>query len=156
RKHLARTRAAMEIRSSFQRSLPVPPAAVSALLDDLQLMLGDHYRLELELTGGGMSRLFLATDTGLDRTVVVKLLPPDMVSEQSTARFKREVDVTAHLQHPNILPVLGAGGRDGILYYIMPFVEGESLRQRLARGERFSFAAALRLLREMADALAYA
>ena len=104
-----------------------------------------------------MSRLVVATDTSaFGRLVVVKVLPPELVSPQSTARFKREVDVTAHLQHPNILPVLGAGVREGLLYYIMPYVEGESLRRRLERGERYQVPAALRLLREVADALAYA
>ncbi len=104
-----------------------------------------------------MSRLVLATDTSaFDRLVVIKVLPPDMVSPQATARFKREVDVTAHLQHPNILPVLGAGVREGLLYYIMPYIEGESLRQRLERGTRYSVVGALRLLREIADAIAYA
>ncbi len=123
----------------------------------LQTALGDAYVIQRELPAGGMSRLVLATDTSaFGRPVVIKVLPPDMVSPQATARFKREVDVTAHLQHPNILPVLGAGTREGLLYYIMPYVEGESLRRRLERGERYSVVAALRLLREIADAIAYA
>ena len=123
----------------------------------LQSVLGDAYIIQRELPAGGMSRLVLATDTSaFGRSVVIKVLPPDMVSPQSTARFRREVDVTAHLQHPNILPVLGAGVREGLLYYIMPFVEGESLRRRLERGDRYSVIAGLRLLREIADAIAYA
>ncbi len=82
-----------------------------------------------------MSRLILALETSAyDRLAVIKDLPPDVVSPQSTARFNREVDVAAHLQHPNILPILGAGVRGALLYYIMPFVEGESLRRRLERG----------------------
>ncbi|MEO6446187.1 MAG: protein kinase [Gemmatimonadaceae bacterium] len=127
------------------------------LLATLQSALGDAYRIERELPAGGMSRLVVATDTSaFGRLVVVKVLPPEMVSPQSTARFKREVDVTAHLQHPHVLPVLGAGVREGLLYYIMPYVEGESLRGRLERGDRYPLAGALRLLREVADALAYA
>ena len=133
------------------------PPPVADLLETLQLALGDAYHIERELPAGGMSRLVVATDTSaFGRLVVVKVLPPELVSPQSTARFKREVDVTAHLQHPNILPVLGAGVREGLLYYIMPYVEGESLRRRLERGERYQVPAALRLLREVADALAYA
>lgn len=134
-----------------------PPSAVDDIVAALQTALGDAYVIQRELPAGGMSRLVLATDTSaFGRPVVIKVLPPDMVSTQSTARFKREVDVTAHLQHPNILPVLGAGAREGLLYYIMPYVEGESLRRRMERGERYSVVAALRLLREIADAIAYA
>ncbi len=134
-----------------------PPASGDDIVAALQTALGDAYVIQRELPAGGMSRLVLATDTSaFGRPVVIKVLPPDMVSPQATARFKREVDVTAHLQHPNILPVLGAGAREGLLYYIMPYVEGESLRRRLERGERYSVVAALRLLREIADAIAYA
>ena len=108
-------------------------------------MLGDAYRVERELPPGGMSRLFLATERSLDRQVVVKVLPPELASEVSAARFQREVALAAHLQHPHILPVLSAGSRDGLLYYITPFVDGESLRQRLDRETKLPVATAVRI-----------
>ena len=125
------------------------------LYEQLQHALGERYTLERELTPGGMSRLFLATEPALERQVVVKLLPPDIESEVSAERFRREMLVTARLQHPHILPVLDAGARDGLLFYVMPHVPGESLRARLERG-RLPVAEATRILREIADALACA
>ena len=128
----------------------------TALRDQLQQALGDRYALERELAPGGMSRLFLATEPALQRQVVVKLLPPEAASEVSAERFRREMLVTARLQHPHILPVLDAGARDGLLYYVMPYVRGESLRALLERENRLSIAEAVRVLREVADALACA
>jgi eukaryotic-like serine/threonine-protein kinase len=124
--------------------------------DRLQAVLGDAYAVERELGAGGMSRLFLATERSLDRRVVVKLLPPELASEVSAGRFVREVQVTASLTHPHVLPVLAAGGRDGLLYYVMPYVEGESLRQRLRRERQLPIRDAIQLLREIGDALAHA
>ena len=118
--------------------------------------MGDAYRLERELGRGGMSRLFLATEASLSRQVVVKVLPPDFTSLVSTERFKQEIEVAAHLQHPNILPVLTAGTRGDLLYYIIPYVPGESLRHRLTREGRLPIPDAIGILREIADALAYA
>src|SRR5256712_6719843 len=126
------------------------------LLARLQAALGDTYRIEKELGGGGMSRLFLATEASLHRQVVIKLLPPEFTSEVSAARFKQEIELAAHLQHPNILPVLTAGARDDLLFYVMPFVPGESLRHRLTREGRLPVADAVRILHEIADALAQA
>jgi eukaryotic-like serine/threonine-protein kinase len=122
----------------------------------VQSVLGDAFHVERELPPGGMSRLFLATERSLDRRVVVKVLPPELASEVSAARFQREVTLAAHLQHPHILPVLSAGSRDGLLYYITPYVEGESLRQRLDREPKLPVATAIRILTETADALARA
>jgi serine/threonine-protein kinase len=102
----------------------------------LERALSTSYVLERELGGGGMSRLFLATDRALGRPVVIKLLPRERTSELSTARFQREIALAAQLQHPHILPVLGAGARDGLLYYVVPYVPGESLRRRLERERR--------------------
>ena len=124
--------------------------------DQLQRILGDAYVIERELAPGGMSRLFLASEQSLDRQVVIKILPPELASEVSAARFQREIMLTAHLQHPHILPILSAGARDGLLYYITPFVAGESLRHRLARESQLSIDDALSILRELADALAFA
>jgi len=122
----------------------------------VQAALGDAYRLERELGGGGMSRLFLAMEASLNRQVVIKLLPPELSSEVSAARFKQEMEFAASLQHPHILPILAAGAREGLLYYIMPFVAGESLRGRLEREGQLSVEDATRLLSEVADALAFA
>ncbi len=126
------------------------------LLARLQRAVGDAFRVEKELGGGGMSRLFLATEASLHRPVVIKLLPPELTSEVSSARFKQEIELAAHLQHPNILPVLTAGAKDDLLFYVMPFVSGESLRHRLTREGQLPVADAVRILHEIADALAYA
>jgi serine/threonine-protein kinase len=129
---------------------------VSDLLNELQAAVGDAYRVERELARGGMSQLFLATEASLNRRVVIKLLPPEMVSEVSAARFKREIAVAAQLQHPNVLPVLSAGASEGLIFYVMPFVEGESLRHRLQAESQLSIEFATQMLTEVADALAYA
>ena len=128
----------------------------SVLQDQLQLALGESYRIERELAAGGMSRLFLAAERSLQRPVVVKLLPPELSSEVSAERFRREMLLAARLQHPHILPVLSAGAREGLLFYVMPYVQGESLRARLAREGRLAIGDAVRILRDMADALACA
>ncbi|MFN2397031.1 MAG: protein kinase [Gemmatimonadaceae bacterium] len=122
----------------------------------LEAVLGDAYRLEREIAGGGMSRLFLATEASLERKVVIKVLPPDITSDVSAARFQRETLVAAQLQHPHILPVLSSGARNGLYYYVMPYVPGESLRHRLEREGKLSVHDAICILREVADALAYA
>jgi serine/threonine-protein kinase len=129
---------------------------VSQLQDRLQHALGDAYRIERELGGGGMSRVFLAVEQSLNRHVVIKLLMPELTSEASTARFKRELELTALLQHPHILPVLGTGARDGLLYYVMPYVEGESLRHRMQRAGRLPVRDVVGILSELLGALAYA
>ncbi len=131
-------------------------AGMGDLLARLQQALGDVFRIEKELGGGGMSRLFLATETSLHRQVVIKLLPPEYASDVSAARFQQEIQVAAQLQHPNILPVLSAGARDDLLFYVMPFVSGESLRHRLTRDGTLPVADAVRILHEVADALAHA
>lgn len=129
---------------------------VNTLQDQLQAVLGDSYSVEQELAPGGMSRLFLATERTLNRKVVVKLLPPELASELSAQRFQREMLLTAKLQHPHILPVLTAGARGAFLYYVMPYVRGESLRWRLDHEGRLPIVEALGLLRELAEALAFA
>ncbi|MGH7694266.1 MAG: protein kinase domain-containing protein, partial [Gemmatimonadaceae bacterium] len=103
------------------------------LLEYLNQTLGDAYTLERELGGGGMSRVFLAEERALGRRVVVKVLSPDLLAGVNRERFKREVQLTARLQHPHIVPILRSGEVDGIPYYMMPFEEGESLRVHLAR-----------------------
>jgi len=121
----------------------------------LQATLGAAYTIERELGGGGMSRVFVATDTRLGRRVVVKVLAPDLVASVSAERFEREIRLAARLQHPHIVPLLSAGDVGGIPYYTMPFVEGASLRDRLATGP-LPYAEAQSILRDVARALAYA
>jgi serine/threonine protein kinase len=128
----------------------------TALQDRLQNTLGKAYEIERELAPGGMSRLFLANERALDRQVVVKLLPPDLVTESSAQRFQREMLVTARLQHAHILPVLTAGAGDGLLYYVTPYVAGDSLRQQLVMNGPLAIGDALDLLSEVAEALAFA
>lgn len=127
-----------------------------SLREQLQETLGATYVLEQELGGGGMSRVFVATETALGRRVVVKVLPEEMVGQLSLERFKREISIAARLQHPHIVPLLAAGEVGTLPYFTMPYVEGESLRARLARQGELPLADAVRMLREIASALAYA
>ncbi|MBC8087686.1 MAG: serine/threonine protein kinase [Phycisphaerae bacterium] len=121
----------------------------------LQTALGSAYTIERELGGGGMSRVFVARDHGLSRQVVVKLLPPSMAERVSIERFKREILMLAGLQHPHIVPILSAADCEGLPYFIMPFVQGESLRARLLRGP-MSVREAVGIMRDVARALMYA
>jgi serine/threonine-protein kinase len=125
--------------------------------DCLQQALGTAYTIERELGGGGMSRVFLASEAALGRSVVVKVLRPDLAEALSGERFKREVRLAARLQHPHIVPLLAAGSMEnGVLFYTMPFVEGESLRERVAREGALPLTETVRILSEVAGALAYA
>jgi tetratricopeptide (TPR) repeat protein len=126
------------------------------LLSELQTAVGDTYVVDRELAPGGMSRLFLATDRALDRQVVIKLLPPELANDATAERFQREMLVTAKLQHAHILPVLSAGAHGRLLYYLTPFVAGDSLRHRLARRDGLRIDETVRLLSEIADGLAFA
>jgi serine/threonine-protein kinase len=124
--------------------------------DQLQTTLGAAYRLDRELGGGGMSRVFVAEETVLSRTVVIKLLSPELAEGLNVERFRREIQVAARLQHPHIVPLLTAGESGGLPYFTMPFIQGESLRQRLVTSGEFPVSEAVRVLREVASALAYA
>ncbi len=137
----------------------LPAARSPDLTDDLRARLdsslGTTYSIQREL-GGGMSRVFVATESSLNRPVVLKVLPPDLAQMLSTDRFRREIEVSARLQHPHIVPLLTAGVADGLLYYTMPLIEGESLRARLEKSGELPAEEARRLLRDVADALVYA
>jgi serine/threonine-protein kinase len=122
----------------------------------LQAALGDSYAIERELGGGGMSRVFVAREHALGRTVVIKVLLPVLAASISAERFAREVRVVAALQHPNVAPLFRAGEAGGLPYYVMPYVRGESLRARLTREGRLPTADALSVLRDVARALAFA
>jgi TolB-like protein/Flp pilus assembly protein TadD len=126
------------------------------LRDRLQAALGASYRVESELGGGGMSRVFVAEEVELGRRVVVKVLPPEMAAGVNAERFRREIQLAAQLQHPHIVPLLHAARLDDLVYYTMPLVEGESLRVRLTRVGELPIPDAARILRDVADALAYA
>ncbi len=128
---------------------------MAELLPRVQQALSGSHTIERELGGGGMSRVFVADEHRLSRKVVVKLLSPELGAALSTTRFEREIRVAASLQQANIVPVLSAGDIEGLPYYIMPFVEGESLRARLGRGP-LSIAEAVSILRDVSRALAYA
>jgi Tol biopolymer transport system component len=129
---------------------------MAELIDRLQATLGDGYRIKSELGGGGMSRVFVAEEVDLGRPVVIKVLPPDLAAGLNVDRFRREIQMAARLQHPHIVPVLSAGAKDGLLYYTMPLIQGESLRARLSRAGELPVNEASRILREVADALEYA
>jgi serine/threonine-protein kinase len=126
------------------------------LRDQLQVTLGAAYAVERELGAGGMSRVFVALETALGRKVVVKVLPPELAGGIDIERFHREVQLAAQLRHPHIVPLLTAGEGGGLLYYTMPYVEGASLRAYLDRQGELPVGEAVKLLREVADALCYA
>jgi len=128
----------------------------SELTERVKSGLGSSYRIERELGGGGMSYVFVAEETALARRVAIKVLRQDLSAEISTERFKREILFAARLQHPHIVPVLTAGEIAGLPYYTMPFVEGESLVNRLARESPLPVQEGVRLLAGVARALAYA
>ena len=125
------------------------------LREQLQATLSGSYTLERELGGGGMSRVFVAEELRLRRKVVVKVLSPELAQGISVERFEREIQTAAALQQANIVPVLSAGDTNGLPFYTMPFVEGESLRARLARGP-LAVTEAIGILRDVTRALAYA
>ncbi len=122
----------------------------------LQATLGAAYRIEKELGGGGMSRVFVAEETKLGRHVVLKVLPPELAAGVNSDRFRREIQLAASLQHPHIVPLLTADSVDNLLFYVMPLIEGESLRAKLAREGALPFAEVVRILRDVTDALACA
>jgi eukaryotic-like serine/threonine-protein kinase len=129
---------------------------LTELAERLQAALGQAYTIERELGGGGMSRVFIATETGLGRRVVIKVLPPELAAGLSIDRFRREIQLAASLQHPHIVPLLAASAAEGVLYYTMPLIEGESLRTRIARVGELPIGEAIRILRDVVDALACA
>src|SRR5687768_8973414 len=126
------------------------------LSERLATILGDELEIERELGGGGMSRVFVAFDRPLNRRVVVKVLPDEIATAISRERFRREILTSATLQHPNIVPVISAGDRGGLIHFIMPFVDGESLRGRLQREGTLSPVSVVSIMRDVARALAYA
>ncbi|MFL5614508.1 MAG: protein kinase domain-containing protein [Gemmatimonadaceae bacterium] len=132
-------------------------AVASALLEELREALREHYAVESEVGRGGMATVFLAEDLKHGRRVAIKVLSPELSSSMDGDRFKREIQIAARLSHPHILPVFDSGqAANGLLYYVMPFVEGESLRGRLKRETQLSIEDAITISCEVADALSYA
>jgi tetratricopeptide (TPR) repeat protein/tRNA A-37 threonylcarbamoyl transferase component Bud32 len=130
---------------------------MSELRDRLQASLGDSYRIERELGGGGMSRVFVAEDVSLGRRVALKVLPPELAGPMNADRFRREILLAAKLQDPHIVAVLSAGQtEDGTPYYTMPLVDGESLRACLGRRGAMPISDIVPILKDVAKALAYA
>jgi TolB-like protein/tRNA A-37 threonylcarbamoyl transferase component Bud32 len=129
---------------------------MNQISERLLAALGSSYTIERELTGGGMARVFVAEDSDLGRKVVIKILPPDLAASVSAERFRREILTVARLQHPHIVPVLKAGDLDGLPYFVMPYVDGESLDIRLRRTRTVSVREALGILKDVARALAFA
>src|SRR2546429_461216 len=124
--------------------------------DRLCAALADHYAIERELGHGGMAIVYLARDVKHDRPVALKVLRPELAASLGTERFLREINLAARLTHPHILPLHHSGEAAGFLYYVMPYVEGESLRDRLTRERQLPLEDAVQIGREVADALSYA
>jgi serine/threonine-protein kinase len=122
----------------------------------LSTSLHDRYRIERELGQGGMATVYLAQDVKHDRKVAIKVLRPELAAVIGAERFLREIKTIATLQHPHILGLIDSGEVNGTAYYVMPFVEGESLRDRLAREKMLPVADAVRIATEVASALDYA
>jgi TolB-like protein/tRNA A-37 threonylcarbamoyl transferase component Bud32 len=133
-----------------------PNAASSGLTERVSAALADTYAFERELEGGGMSRVFVAEDRNLGRKVVVKVLPPELAAGVSGERFRREILTVARLQHPHIVTVLRTGEVDGLPYFVMPYVEGESLAVRIARKKTLGVRETVGIVKDVARALAFA
>ncbi len=127
-----------------------------SFIDQLATALADRYRIEGELGRGGMATVFLADDLKHGRKVAVKVMHPELAAAIGQDRFLREIEIAARLSHPHILPLFDSGAAAGHLYYVMPFVAGESLRARIDRERQLSLEEALRLAREISGALAHA
>src|SRR5881397_2382350 len=129
------------------------------LIDPLarvQAALAGRYTIERELGRGGMATVYLAQDRKHHRQVAIKVLKPELAAALGPERFLREIDTAARLNHPHILPLHDSGEAEGFLFYVMPYVEGESLRDRLSHEKQLPLGNALQIAREVADALSYA
>ncbi|MEQ1693098.1 MAG: serine/threonine-protein kinase [Gemmatimonas sp.] len=119
----------------------------------LAAALADRYRLEREIGQGGMATVYLAHDLRHDRQVAIKVVHPDLAATLGPERFLAEIKTTAKLQHPHILPLLDSGEAGGVLYYVMPFVAGESLRDRLTREQQLPIDEAVRIAHQVVQAM---
>jgi len=146
----------MVTRSDHTGPLAFREYPVSDFQARLQRALDGEFLIERELGGAGMSRVFVATEQALQRRVVVKVLPPELAAGVNVERFRREIQLAAQLQHPHIVPLLAAGDDDGLLWFSMPYIEGESLRGTLHKAKRLAPRDVVRILHDVVDALAYA
>ncbi|MCH9015825.1 MAG: protein kinase, partial [Gemmatimonadetes bacterium] len=121
-------------------------------LDRLKSALADRYTIESQLGQGGMATVYLAHDVKHDRKVAVKVLRPELAAVLGAERFVQEIRTTANLQHPNILPLFDSGEAEGFLYYVMPFIEGETLRDKLNRETQLGIEEAVKITTDVADA----
>src|SRR5437879_605964 len=126
------------------------------VLDTLRASLAPHYDVEREIGAGGMARVFLAVEQHPHRRVAIKVLDPEVSTRLLRERFIREVDLSSNLSHPHIVPIFSAGEAGGLFYYVMPYVEGESLRHRLLRQRKLPLEDALFIAGDVADALSFA
>jgi len=138
------------------RRLSVGTPNVTDATSRLAAALSDRYHIEREIGSGGMATVYLARDLKHDRKVAIKVLRPELAAVLGSERFLREIKITANLNHPHILPLLDSGEADGFLYYVMPYVEGESLRDRLNREKQLPIEDALKISAEVSDALGHA
>ena len=129
---------------------------MSEIPEALKASLAGRYDLEREIGRGGMATVYLARDVKHSRNVAVKVMRPDLAVSLGSDRFLREIEIAARLQHPHVLMLIDSGEKDGFLYYVMPFVDGESLRDRLVREKRLDHTVAIPLVKQVADALGYA
>jgi eukaryotic-like serine/threonine-protein kinase len=129
---------------------------MSSISDRLLSALGGSYTIERELTGGGMALVFVGEDHDLGRKVVIKILPPELAASVSAERFRREILTVARLQHPHIVPILKAGEVDGVPYFVMPYVDGESVDIRLRRVGTLGVRETIGIMKDVARALAFA
>ena len=126
------------------------------LTEELQAAFAGHYRIEREISRSAMAAVFLASDVRHDRPVAIKVLDREFAGETGVERFRREIKVVARFQHPHILPLFESGEAAGALFYVMPFVEGETLRGRINREGVLAIDEAVRITSEICDALSYA
>src|SRR5688500_9315426 len=129
---------------------------MSTVAERLATALGERYRMERELGQGGLATGYLSDDLKRKRKVALKVLKPELAAVLGADRFVQEITTTASLQHPHILPLCDSGRADGFLFYVMPFIEGETLRDKLNRETQLGVDEAVRIAREVADALDYA
>src|SRR5256885_14975524 len=129
---------------------------LTGLLARLQATLADRYAIDSAVGRGGMATVFLAKDLKHHRSVAIKVLHPELATSLGLERFLREIDIAAGLTHPHILALFDSGQAGDLLYYVMPYIEGETFRRRLERERQLSIADAVRIASEVADALGYA
>ncbi len=141
---------------SHNPNSPVPATGVTQQTDRLNTALAGRYRILRHLGEGGMASVNLCEDIKHDRNVALKLLKPELAAVLGAERFVQEIKTTAALQHPHILPLFDSGAADGFLFYVMPFIDGETLRAKLDRETQLGVDDAVRIAREVLDALHYA